>query len=92
MKARLIKTRKTAAYIKPFCPKTLENKDLLCYQNKILCSRTKLACFRCSDSGEWHEMKSRRSSICGLQYFSTWALLSEYPEQTRTMQELILSA
>ena len=31
---------------------TLENKDLLCKQNKILCSWIKLACFRSSDSGE----------------------------------------
>ena len=37
-------------------------------------------------------MKSRRNSILGLQYFSTWDLLSEYLEQTRTMQELILPA
>ena len=72
--------------------KTLENKDLLRNQNKILCSQTKLACCRCSDSGEWHEMKGRKNSILGLQYFSTWALLSEYLEQTRTMQELILPA
>ena len=85
-------TKKNAAYIQPFCPKTLENKNLLCNQNKILCSQTKLACCRCSDSGEWHEMRSRRNSILGLQYFSTWALLSEYLEQTRTMQELILPA
>ena len=37
-------------------------------------------------------MTSRRNSILGLQYFSTWALLSEYLEETRTMQELILPA
>lgn len=92
MKARLIKTQKTAAYIQLICPKILESKDLLCNQNKTLCSWTKLACFRCSDSGWWHEMKSRQSSIFGLQYFSSRALLSEYLEQIRTMQELILSA
>ena len=92
MKARLIKTRKNRGLYPAILSKTLENKDLLCNQNKILCSQTKLACCRCSDSGEWHEMKGRKNSILGLQYFSTWALLSEYLEQTRTMQELILPA